>query len=164
MTVQQGVDNRTDTADRKVKLGRVAYGAATIAAFDILAGEPILKIEGPEVSVPDRYTIQIDEDTHIVPDEMAGRYLNHHCSPNARFDFDTWTLVATRFIKQGEEIAFNYLTTEWDMAAPFDCFCESRACFGRIAGYKNLTDAQKSQCEPWCSPFLRSKMAAAVRP
>ena len=46
-------------------------------------------------------------------------FTNHSCEPNAALDNDG--LYAIKDIQEGEQIFFNYLTTEWDMAAAFEC-------------------------------------------
>jgi hypothetical protein len=66
-------------------------------------------------------------------------FLNHACEPNAAFR--GLTLVATRAIRQGEEITFHYATTEYDMAEPFRCRCGSPLCLGEIRGFRHLPPA-----------------------
>ena len=103
----------------------------------------------------DTHTIQIGAHTHLLPDGQLWRYLNHSCAPNCRIDFRTWTVVTTRAITCNEELTFNYLTTEWDMAAPFMCQCGAQYCYGCVAGFKYLTPAQQVLLAPQCSPLLR---------
>lgn len=52
------------------------------------------------------------------------------------------TVCALRDIAPGEEITFNYLTTESGMAVPFNCICGSSNCFGFIQGRNFLTRSQ----------------------
>lgn len=52
------------------------------------------------------------------------------------------TFRALRDIAAGNEITFNYLTTESEMAVPFNCSCGSTNCFGLIQGRSFLTGAQ----------------------
>jgi hypothetical protein len=63
--------------------------------------------------------------------------------------------VALRNIKKGEEITYNYLTTEYDLVRDnldFDCKCGSKN--GRIKGFKFLTKSQKLKLKPLLSILL----------
>jgi dihydroorotase-like cyclic amidohydrolase len=41
-------------------------------------------------------------------------------------------IVAQRIIEAGEDITFNYLTSERQITTPFDCQCSDENCVGRI--------------------------------
>lgn len=56
-------------------------------------------------------------------------------------------------------LAFNYLTTEWDMSCKFTCLCGSKQCFGEINGYKYLDDEHRLCIDPYLSPYIRSRAA-----
>ncbi|KAK0747670.1 hypothetical protein B0T21DRAFT_354848 [Apiosordaria backusii] len=45
-------------------------------------------------------------------------------------------------LKAGEELTFFYPSTEYAMAQPFDCFCGSGECKGRISGARDMTRGQ----------------------
>ena len=87
---------------------------------------------------PTRHTVQLDVELHVELDSPA-RSLNHSCDPNTRvrpnghaaFDF-----VARRPIAPGEEIAFDYETTEHELKCPFECSCLSAGCRQTIRGAK----------------------------
>lgn len=51
-------------------------------------------------------------------------------------------LVGPKGIKPGDELSFFYPSTEWHMAQPFDCLCGTPTCRGRIAGARDMTEAQ----------------------
>ena len=57
---------------------------------------------------------------------------NHSCDPNAGIRGQV-VLVARRLIETGEEITFDYDTTEVD-SIPFDCNCGTSECRGIIEG------------------------------
>lgn len=133
-----------------------------IAVHDIAAGTRIISLRGRETTVATRYSMQIGRDTHLDPDDVATplervrqrqwMYLNHHCQPNA------WiterTLVALRDIPAGDGVTFDYNTTEWDMASPFDCHCGSRECVGTVRGGKHLSAAQRARIAAWRAPYF----------
>uniref|UniRef100_A0A7S4U5V9 SET domain-containing protein n=1 Tax=Paramoeba aestuarina TaxID=180227 RepID=A0A7S4U5V9_9EUKA len=74
-------------------------------------------------------------------------------------------VVAIRDIQKGEILSFNYLTTEFDMDEPFTCLCGGERatdadstslpkCFGRIQGYRYLSDAYKRLLKPLCTSVV----------
>lgn len=106
---------------------------------------------------PTRLTIQTGEDEHI---ELLPAYLeciNHSCEPNAFFDTTHKKLVCIRSIKKNEEFTFFYPSAEWNMDAPFNCYCKSKHCVGYIAGAKYLTKKQQSRYR--FTDFIQQKLA-----
>jgi len=85
-----------------------------------------------------RYTIQIAADQHaeMVPGFL--RLASQACRPNVVFDVDARRIEVVADIRPGDELAFFYPSTEWDMAEPFTCECGAPECLGRIAGAKHL--------------------------
>lgn len=135
-----------------------------IATVDVAAGNVVMTIDGHTIAKPDRYTVQIGEGEHVAAAQQPDgsypvwRFLNHACEPNTRLAGRT--LVATVDVHAGDEVTFDYDSTEWDMAAPFDCACSAERCRGTIRGYRHLTPAQKKRVAG-VAPHL---LAAARRP
>lgn len=103
-------------------------------------GERVMDVEGDISPQPSRYSIQIGVDRHVHPwgPDTPWMYLNHSCRPNLAYDSASAGMVAIELIRPGDQLTFNYLTTEWEMAEAFDCACGDPQCFGRIAGYRHL--------------------------
>ena len=98
-------------------------GLKSVAAREIAAGEVVLRTGGAVFAAPSMHSIMIDIDRHV---EIQGdmRYTAHSFEPNCAmrsFDPDPnpVDLVAVRDIRKGEQLSFNYCTTEWDMGASF---------------------------------------------
>ncbi len=87
---------------------------------------------------PTKYTVQVELDRHIRLKPEVIQYICHSCDPNVRFDVTRRMIVALKPLAAGEELNFFYPTTEWNMAEPFDCWCGTDRCHGRIAGAKHL--------------------------
>lgn len=114
----------------------------TIAVQPIPAGTDILALDGRVSDTPTRYSVQIGPAEHLDPFDLLQpeerlrwrpwMFLNHHCEPNAVIEGRS--LRALRDILPGEGVTFDYNTTEWEMAEPFDCHCGSPRCMGRITG------------------------------
>lgn len=66
-------------------------------------------------------------------------YLNHSCDPNIGIKGKV-IFVALRGIKKGEEVAFDYSTTEDDVLwqLPFRCKCGSKSCRSKIKSIQFL--------------------------
>lgn len=143
------------------------YGVGLFATRDITRGSRIFTISGRLQSSPTRYSIQLDESVHIeadgaLPDEEMRRqhpwrFLNHSCDPNARIQGRS--LLARRTIAAGEQIRFDYTTTEAHMAEPFRCRCASDRCVGEVRGFAHLSpeeqSARASRLAPHLKPLLK---------
>jgi hypothetical protein len=121
------------------------------AAEDIAEDSVVFYLKGTVTTSPTQYTIQLGRNRHLnfPPIRKPGddldycwQFLNHSCEPNGYMDTDDLTFRAGRNIGRGEEITFNYLTTESEMTVPFSCNCGSAICFGYIQGRNFLTAEQ----------------------
>jgi SET domain len=111
----------------------------------------IFFLKGKITRRPTKYTIQIGSSRHLASpavsktdDELdyCWLYLNHHCDPSGYINSEELTFRALRDIAAGDEITFNYLTTESELAAPFTCTCGATNCFGLIQGRNFLTPTE----------------------
>lgn len=127
----------------KVVQGTVAHGRAILCVKPLAEGEAVFDLTGRVVTEPSIYTLQIDAGVHLVPGDAAWAMMNHSCAPNCVIDIGRRRVLALRAIAPGEELTFNYLTTEWDMASPFPCRCGAAHCPGMIRGYRFLGAAQR---------------------
>jgi hypothetical protein len=143
------------------------YGAGVFATRDIARGEIIMTIDGRTQSHPTRYSIQLDHGVHIeasatLPDaEMRvrhpWRFLNHCCAPNAHVQGQS--LLARQPIRAGEQVTFDYTTTEADMAEPFACACGTPECVGTVRGFKHLSAANQHARASHLAPHIKSLLA-----
>lgn len=121
------------------------------ARKDTNAGSVIFPLRGRISTGGNKYSIQLSRDKHLdfplvrKPNDdldYAWQYVNHSCEPNGFVNAAEYSFCALRDIRRGEEITFNYLMTEHELASPFLCECQSEKCFGFIRGYKFLTAEQ----------------------
>ena len=133
-----------------------------IARQAIAPGEWVMAIEGEQRSTPCRDSVQVDQNLHIAPpedliredgrDAFLWRFLNHSCRPNATVA--RRALIAIKPIAAGEEITFDYNTTEYEIASPFHCRCGH--CDGsEIRGLLFLSQDQRKQREHLLAEYLR---------
>ena len=91
------------------------------------------------VQAPSYLTVQLNTSEHIYLQPSFLQYINHSCSPNVFFDTTNFKVVCLQEIKKGDELCYFYLSTEWDMAQPFQCVCGSVNCLGYIGGASYLS-------------------------
>ena len=124
-----------------------------VATRDFEIGDQILRLRGETTEYPSRFSVQIGPGQHMeVPadvqvkqplDRYRWRFLNHNCEPNAKFEIRI--LIAIREIKASEQITFDYNTTEYDLAMPFECHCKSDSCCGLVRGYRWQQDQASAE-------------------
>jgi hypothetical protein len=156
------------TATAHSTAGRVSVrssnGFYSVAATEEIAGgEIVFLLQGYVIYSPSRYSVQIDKDRHLEPSSSDPqdpgsylRFLNHSCSPNCYIELDDLSVRALRVIRSGEQVTFDYNTTEFDMASPFRCECNSEDCYGEIRGFIHLSVTQQMNLMPRLAPHLRS--------
>ncbi|KAL9186741.1 hypothetical protein ACHAXT_010461 [Thalassiosira profunda] len=89
------------------------------------------------------HSIQIGWNAHVIM-ELPARFLNHSCDPNVGVggvnEWGSYDFVALRPIGAGEEISFDYETTEYEVGAFSECLCGAANCRGTVRGYKHSAD------------------------
>jgi len=93
------------------------------------------------------------------PSQEATYYQNHSCDPSTWWD-DEITLVARRDIEKGEEITYDYGTSESDEVelGLTDCFCGSPLCRGTVRGDDHLRDELIQRYGRHFQPYLRERV------
>ena len=100
------------------------------AIENFTSGDIVLVLDGNYFPSPTKTSIQIG-DKHL--EHYEGGHVNHHCDPNTKVIVPNFTmpfLAATRNIELGEEITFDYETTEEELVSPFKCECHGRLIVG----------------------------------
>lgn len=123
----------------------VIDGKGLVATGLIHAGEVVSRLE------PDQPMYRVDEvmtwpqdeqdellhyayqcsETHIVSEQGDERFMNHACDPNTWWADDD-TMIARRDIQPGEELTYDYATTEIAIPFEMDCRCGGPLCRGTI--------------------------------
>lgn len=112
--------------------------------------------------------LQVDADRFLESTSGFDNFLNHSCDPSCDIVVrgDAVLLVTRRAIAPGQELTFDYLTTEWDLyeqeratgkPCAFRCGCGSATCRGQIAGFRYLSSPGRRDLGLRLSPFLRRK-------
>src|SRR5688500_15355516 len=91
-------------------------------------------------SKPSYLTVQVGNRKHIALHPYFLQHINHGCNPNCFFDTTLMQVTALRPIAEGEEFTFFYPSTEWNMASPFQCYCNQPGCLGFINGAAHIPE------------------------
>jgi uncharacterized protein len=115
---------------------------------DVVTGE-MLKWMSEEKH---RLAVQIEEDLYLVtPNEGPADWVNHSCDPNAGL-IGQIVLVALRDISKGEEVCFDYATSDGSPYDEFECGCGARTCRTHVTG------------DDWKLPELQTRYAGHFSP
>jgi hypothetical protein len=148
-----------------VEVRQIGAQRRLFALASFAPGVPVIALAGDVTSRPSRYSVQIGHGQHIdLPTAAAvlsddilvplypWRFLNHSCRPNAVLRGREFVALAP--ISPGDEITFDYNTTEYEMAEPFTCECGT--CDGRlVGGFVRLSPAERTRLAPFVAPHLR---------
>lgn len=105
------------------------------------------------------HSIQIDWDKHILM-ALPARFLNHSCDPNIVVgginEGGSYDFVALRDIADGEQVRFDYETTEYEVGAFSECRCGAWNCRGTIRGFKHHADVIRAKYGENIPQYLKS--------
>ena len=153
------MDQGTHIHPGKVEVRACDLGKGVFAVEPILLGETVVSLPPIFSSVRDRYTIQVGESRHQMFTGDVDDFVNHSCRPNCYLDAEGLQFVALVPIEPGEEITFNYLSSEWDMIEPFTCLCAGEERI--IRGFRHLSAEEQRELEPlvpgWMRAYLKSE-------
>lgn len=139
---------------KSTERGEIQRGTLATRVFE--EGERVFVVSGPILDRPTIYSFQLDVNHHIDPKERdggvgIGHFVNHSCRPNTGWGgvmLDNGRIgiifVAIRRILPGEEVTFDYATTEWDTEAKVECECNKNPeCRKRLHGYRDLPQERR---------------------
>jgi cobalamin-dependent methionine synthase I len=120
---------------------RVIHGKGLVASAPIRKGEIVSHLEAglPTLYIADVMAMPFDEqetllrygyqrsDDQIVIEKEPERFMNHSCDANTEW-IDIDTMIASRDIQEGEELTYDYATTEITIPYEFECQCGAPAC------------------------------------
>ena len=145
-------------------------GDGVFAQESIAQGTVILPLTGDLVDRADlgddsydRAILQIEDDLFLEAAGGPDDYINHSCAPNLAFTDDGKAYYALRTINVGEELTFDYATSEDDADWRVDCLCKSANCRGFITGFPALAPADQMRLYPFCLPYLKRKYAGLLK-
>jgi SET domain-containing protein len=156
--------NRTENVAKvEVRKSKI-QGKGVFTSADIQKGEAICILRGSRITIAQlkaQYASgeeRIDDPLQVSDDEYINLeepyvFFNHSCTPNA--GMRGTLMFALREIKTGEELTFDYSTTEWSDGSKWGknwtndwripCHCGSPNCRGEIREFPLLPDKMKRE-------------------
>ncbi|MEI6257749.1 MAG: cyanophycin synthetase [Planctomycetota bacterium] len=161
-------DERVAAPSEPVEVRSGRLGRVVVALRDIAAGETLLKAWGPQAPKRSRHSMQVDVNTHILPDGVMV-LVNHSCEPNCgvliRNAAREIEVRSLRPIAAGEEIAVDYNTFEYDLEHNgSQCLCGAAKCRGRVPGFKHVAAEVKARYGEYIAEYLRILESGASVP
>jgi hypothetical protein len=99
--------------------------------------------------------LQIGNNQWIAPHRNnPGWYINHSCNPNSGLR-DSVKIVAMKNIRKGEEVTFDYSTSESENGWYLICHCNKKNCRRIIRSYGFLSAELKQKYRDYISDFLK---------
>jgi hypothetical protein len=148
------------------------HGTCLVATRKICAGEMVWKLDEPmyawkeiESWSPERfeafewYGFQCGHDRYSLPEGLS-REMNHSCDPSTWWD-GSITLVARRDIEVGEEVTYDYSTSDIDHAFEMECSCGSPYCRGTISNRDYLEPDWQRRYGPNLPPHVLAAIEQA---
>jgi uncharacterized protein len=108
-------------------------------------------------------SVQIDENLYMAgaPEPEPADFINHSCDPNCALSGNI-VLVALRNIAVGEELSYDYATTDGSDYDEFECDCASSSCRGKVSGHDWMLPELQLRYRGSFSPYLAKRIAALV--
>jgi hypothetical protein len=108
-------------------------------------------------------SVQIDEHLYMVgaPEPEPADFINHSCDPNCLLSGNV-ILVAGRDIAIGEELSYDYATTDGSDYDEFECACGTALCRGKVSGHDWMLPELQLRYRGSFSPYLTKRIAALV--
>lgn len=137
-------------------VGDRGLGLVSQKSFD--TGDHIMSARA--VSVSDErhsHTIQKDWNKHVVMD-LPAILINHSCNANVGIqdNDEAYDFYAIRSISCGEELTWDYETSEYEIFGNFSCQCGSPLCRGSsVLGYKTNEATIKKQYGEYYANYLK---------
>lgn len=147
------------------KGGRGAFAREKVRAGDVLVvwgGEVVDGATLRAMSV-DRFrlALQVEEDLYLLTtNEGVADWVNHSCAPNAGLRGQV-VLVALRDIRAGEEITFDYATSDGSTYDEFECGCGAESCRGHVTGSDWRLPELQERYAGHFSPYIQRRIDAA---
>jgi hypothetical protein len=134
------------------------YGLVALQTYQ--PGDKVLTAKAV-ASVPrDSHSVQKGMDAHVRID-LPARFINHSCDANCGVqdnEFGAYDFIARRTIQEGEELSFNYETSEYVISAFEECMCGAKNCRGYVAGFGTHGEQLKDDYGEYIAGYLKESI------
>lgn len=107
------------------------------------------------------HALQLDDDHYQLPAEPLepADFVNHSCDPSAGIRGQV-SLVSRRALAPGDEVTFDYATTDSSSYDEFSCACDTPRCRGAVRADDWRRADVRAQHAGWFSAYLAARIAA----
>jgi uncharacterized protein len=163
-----GMDPKSEPGQWAAENSCVEVRATADKGRGVFAKRPLVRgqvvVVGRPVSIaPERTThsVQMGSDLHVHFDDPGG-LINHSCEPttgvcnnrHGGYDF-----VALRDLQPGDEVTYDYETTDYVTIGVPHCKCRSARCRGRIYGFQFLPEEVRNRYGEFIAGYLKGQPA-----
>lgn len=122
---------------------------------NILTGEQLEKAPAELI----RFSVQVEENLYLttVTTPSTADFVNHSCEPNAGLS-SSISLVALRPIAPGEEVCYDYATSDGSAYDEFECACGTPSCRRRVTGNDWQRPELQIRYAGYFSPYLQRRI------
>ncbi len=148
-------------------LGHGSFVVEPIAAGELVAafgGRCVTRDELDLLPVGQQVrSLQIEEHIYLAgPSEPEpGDFINHSCDPTCVMSGAT-VVVAARDLLVGEQLTYDYATTDGSDYDEFECVCGSVLCRGKVTGHDWMLPELQVRYRGTFSPYLAKRIASLV--
>ncbi len=144
-------------------------GKGMFAVEKIISGEPLVIFGGEYTDAEGakkarfngKLVMQWDDNLFSVEDrgDDSGYFINHSCDPNTWMK-DSFTIIAMRDIKVGEEVTADYVLWQADenYISKWECKCGSPLCRKRVTGKDWRFSELQERYNNHFSPLINKKI------
>lgn len=132
-------------------------GRAVIASRAFAKGDAVVLSNSLGLIPQDSHTLQRAKDEHFMID-LPARFINHSCNGNIGIqdnDSGAYDFFALKDIERGEELRWDYETSEFEILGFEDCFCGDAKCRGTLGGFKKHGEIIKKQYGKYYANYLK---------
>ncbi len=146
------------------RVGRFVVTDQPIPAREVVviwSGEEMTLAQVQDLTPRERdYILQVDDDRYLVTSLdglCTADFINHSCEPNCGL-LDSITLVSMRPIEPGEQITFDYSTSDTSPVVDFECRCGAPSCRGRMTGDDWRSPEVQRRYAGWFAPHVQRRI------
>lgn len=157
-TLQDEIDEVNDRYVGELRIEEVPFGYGLVASRDFRKGDKVMTSKAIEERPRDSHTIQTSDNTHVLID-LPSRFVNHSCNPNLGVldnDFQAYDFYALHDINKGQDLSFDYESTEYEIKGFEECLCGKERCRKHLGGFKKHGDIVKKLYGHHLAKYLNS--------
>lgn len=153
--------------DRRLYVAQGHLGKGVFARVAIAAGETLAIFGGQLLDISHveelpaywrRYCLQIEEEAFLFSQPPSSAdFVNHGCDANAGLRGQV-VLVSLRPIAVGEEVLYDYGTSDGSPYDEFACRCQSAQCRGRVTAEDWRRPDLQLRYRGYFSPYLERRI------